>query len=52
MPIPLGYHGIELTKIWPPRRFDIDSRFLPTLDEAEVVHLHEALPASMEAVRE
>jgi len=50
MPIPLGYSGIKLTNIWPPHKFDIDSRFLPTLDEVEVVHLHEALPASMQTV--
>jgi hypothetical protein len=52
MHIPRGYHGVRLLEIWPPNDMNIDSSFLPVLNEAEVVHLHEALPASMKAVRE
>jgi hypothetical protein len=50
MPVPLGYSGVELTSIWPPTYFDIDSRFIPFLGDAEVVHLHESLAASMKTV--
>lgn len=50
MPVPKGYSGVSLANIWPPSQYDIDSRFLPTLNEAEVVHLHESLPASMKTV--
>lgn len=49
MSVPRGYFGIELTSIWPPTNFDIDSRAVPFLNDAEVVHLHESIPASMKA---
>jgi len=48
--VPGGYHGIDIHQIWPPSSHDIDSRWLPILDEAEVVHLHEALPASLKTL--
>ena len=47
MPVPRGYSGVELTPIWPPTDFDIDSRAIPFLNDADVVHLHESLAASM-----
>jgi hypothetical protein len=37
-----GYEGITLTSIWPPTRFEIDTRFLPTVDDKAVLWLHEA----------
>jgi hypothetical protein len=39
----LGYDGIRLTKIWPPSGYDINTRFLPGIDDEHVVWLHEAL---------
>lgn len=39
----LGYEGIQLSQIWPPRAFDIDTSALPQIAEADVVWLHEAL---------
>jgi hypothetical protein len=50
MKVPLGYDGVDIRQIWPASNFDIDSRLLPALDEADVIHLHEALPASLKAV--
>lgn len=47
MPVPRGYHGVRLQRIWPPSDLNLDSRLLPSLNEAEVVHLHEALAASL-----
>jgi hypothetical protein len=47
MPVPRGYTGIELTNIWPPSDFDIDSRAIPFLNDAEIVHLHESFAASI-----
>jgi hypothetical protein len=46
MPIPAGYTGVELTAIWPPSDFGIDSRAIPFLEDAEIVHLHESFAAS------
>jgi hypothetical protein len=37
-----GYEGVTLAQIWPPRRFDLDTRFLPELSDEEVISLHEA----------
>jgi hypothetical protein len=39
----LGYEGIRMTRIWPQSGFVIDTRFLPTWDDAAVLWLHEAL---------
>jgi hypothetical protein len=50
VPVPLGYTGIELANIWPDCHIDLDSGFLPTLTDAEVVHLHESWAASFRAV--
>jgi hypothetical protein len=52
MPVPRGYDGISLSEIWPPNHMTIDSRLLPPLNDAEVVYLHESIPASMKTVRE
>jgi hypothetical protein len=38
----LGYSGVRLTRIWPLTGLAIDSRFLPVLDDKQVVWLHEA----------
>jgi hypothetical protein len=38
-----GYEGIHLTRVWPQRKFDIDSRFLPPVDEKALLWLHEAM---------
>jgi hypothetical protein len=37
-----GYEGITLAQIAPPRRFDIDTDYLPTMSDKEVLWLHEA----------
>ncbi|MGY4428494.1 hypothetical protein ACVWWO_000971 [Bradyrhizobium sp. F1.13.1] len=50
MGVPQGYEGVDIHQIWPTSNFDIDSRSLPVLDEAQVIHLHEALPASLKVV--
>jgi hypothetical protein len=50
MPVPGGYHGVELTRIWPAGHFHINSSLLPTLDEDEIVLLHESFPASLKTI--
>ncbi len=50
MPVPSGYHGIRLSALWPPHQLEIDSRYLGQLSDDDVIHLHEALPASIEAI--
>jgi hypothetical protein len=50
MTVPEGYTGVSLTRIWPPICFDIETSSLPTLNEAEVIHLHESLAASMKHI--
>jgi hypothetical protein len=50
MPVPRGYSGVVLTSLWPPSNFDIDSRLIPFLDDADVVHLHESFAASIKTV--
>lgn len=50
MPVSLGYDGVRLQRIWPPTNLNLDSRLLPPLNEVEVVHLHEALAASLKTV--
>lgn len=47
MPIPRGYEGVALARIWPPIPRDIDSGFFEILDDEEVVHLHESFAASL-----
>jgi hypothetical protein len=37
-----GYEGIALSQIWPPRRFDLDTNYLPSLSDQDVLWLHEA----------
>ena len=50
MSMPLGYEGVALTRIWPPSQLNIDTRFLPGLQGIEVIHLHEAIAASLKTV--
>jgi hypothetical protein len=38
-----GYEGIQLTRIWPPSGYDINTEFLPAVDGEQVIWLHEAL---------
>jgi hypothetical protein len=38
-----GYEGIELAPIWPQRCLDIEVSMLPTITEADVPWLHEAI---------
>jgi hypothetical protein len=40
----LGYEGIAPAQIWPRRRFDFDTCFLPTMGDEHVIWLHEAFP--------
>jgi hypothetical protein len=42
----LGYEGIRLTRIWPSSGFSLNTRFLPTLDDDQVVALHESVAAN------
>lgn len=37
-----GYEGITLAQIWPPRCFDIDTGWLPSISDKDLLWLHEA----------
>lgn len=47
MPIPPGYEGVALSRIWPPPAGHIDTQFIEVLDDDEIVQLHESLAASL-----
>ncbi len=38
-----GYEGINLSLIWPPANFDIDTRFLTVVTETTLPWLHETI---------
>jgi len=38
-----GYEGAALTQIWPPANFDIDTGFMPYIDNKGLPWLHEAV---------
>jgi hypothetical protein len=47
----LGYDGVRLTRIWPRSGFDLNTKFLPAIDDNAVVALHETLAANSIPVR-
>ena len=49
-PIPEGYHGVNLTRIWPPASLDIETRCMASLNRFETTDLHESLARSFRAV--